>query len=110
MRPDAPLTTSDLCSILADVLEGAAERLRSRAIESADQRTPEPQKNEPPLFALPPGEKLTLTFTEAAERLGIGRSSAYEAVRTGAIPSLRVGRRLLIPRLALHQTLNELAR
>ena len=47
------------------------------------------------------GERLTLTVEEAARLLGVGRRTAYEAVRTGALPSVRLGRRILIPRKAL---------
>jgi len=43
----------------------------------------------------------TLTITEAAELLGVGRNLAYEiATRDGelaGVPVIRVGRRLLIP-------------
>ena len=46
-------------------------------------------------------ERLTLTVEEAARELGIGRTSAYTACRTGEIPCLRVGRRLIVPRAAL---------
>jgi excisionase family DNA binding protein len=44
---------------------------------------------------------------EAAEILGIGRSAAYEAARRGEIPSLRLGRRVLIPKRALSLLLGE---
>ena len=47
----------------------------------------------------------TLTVEEAARELGIGRGLAYEAVRTGALPALRVGRRLLVPVAALDRLL-----
>ena len=50
-------------------------------------------------------ERLTLTVAEAAKVLGIGRGTAYEAVRTGQLPALRVGRRLLVPVAALKQKL-----
>lgn len=40
---------------------------------------------------------LTLTVEQAATVLGIGRSTAYELVHTGAIPSLRLGRRIVVP-------------
>ena len=50
-------------------------------------------------------EKLTISVTETAELLGIGRSAAYEGVRTGAIPSIRIGRRLLIPLKGLRELL-----
>jgi excisionase family DNA binding protein len=33
--------------------------------------------------------------------LGIGRTAAYEGVRTGQIPSWRIGRRVLVPVAAL---------
>jgi excisionase family DNA binding protein len=46
-------------------------------------------------------EPLTLTVEEAAELLGISRGSAYQAVRAGDIPSIRIGRRVLIPRARL---------
>jgi len=38
-----------------------------------------------------------LTIEEAAGVLGIGRSSAYAAARAGSLPTVRVGRRLLVP-------------
>jgi excisionase family DNA binding protein len=40
---------------------------------------------------------LTLTVEQAAKVLGISRSTAYELVHTGDIPSLRLGRRIVIP-------------
>jgi excisionase family DNA binding protein len=42
-------------------------------------------------------QPLTLTVEQTAKLLGIGRSTAYELVRTGDIPSLRLGRRILVP-------------
>lgn len=50
--------------------------------------------------------KLTYTVTEAAELLGISRSSAYECVRRGEIPSLTLGRRVIIPRRTLEALLD----
>ncbi len=44
-----------------------------------------------------PIERLTVTVEEAAQLLGISRSCAYECVRTGQLPSIRLGRRLVIP-------------
>ena len=49
--------------------------------------------------------KLTVSVQEAARMLGIGRATAYEGVRTGVIPSVKVGRRLLVPRVALERML-----
>jgi excisionase family DNA binding protein len=50
-------------------------------------------------------ERLTLTVEETAKRLGIGRQLAYDKVKTGEIPSIRIGRRYLVPRVALEQLL-----
>ena len=47
----------------------------------------------------------TVTIPEAAEVLGIGRSAAYEAAKTGQIPVIRIGRRLVVPRAALKRML-----
>ncbi len=51
------------------------------------------------------GERLTLTVEEAAVVLGISRASAYEATRHGQIPCIRIGRRILVPRVALNRML-----
>jgi excisionase family DNA binding protein len=50
-------------------------------------------------------DKLTYTITEVAELLGISRTSAYECVHRGEIPSLRLGRRLLVTRAGFEQLL-----
>ena len=50
-------------------------------------------------------ERLTLTVEEAAKLLGIGRQLAYERVKTGEIPVIKIGRRLLVPRSALEKLL-----
>ncbi len=42
-----------------------------------------------------------LTITEAAEILRIGRNSAYEAARSGQIPTVRIGRKILVPKAQL---------
>jgi excisionase family DNA binding protein len=44
-----------------------------------------------------PEEQPTLTVEEAGAYLGLGRSSAYEAVRRGEIPTLRFNRTLRVP-------------
>lgn len=46
-------------------------------------------------------ERMTLTIEEAAALLGISRALAYELVKRGELPSLRLGRRLVMPRKAL---------
>ncbi len=48
---------------------------------------------------------LTLSVEEARLQLGLGRSLIYEAIRSKQIPSIRIGRRILIPRAALEKML-----
>lgn len=42
-----------------------------------------------------------LTVEQTAQVLGISRGLAFTAVRTGEIPSIRIGRRILVPRDSL---------
>lgn len=51
----------------------------------------------------PQGDRLVLTVEEAAALLGISRAFAYEAVNRGEIPSIRIGRRILVPKAALQR-------
>ena len=46
-------------------------------------------------------DSLTVSVEEAGRLLGIGRSSAYSAVRRGEIPSIRVGHLYRVPRARL---------
>jgi len=50
-------------------------------------------------------DSLVLTPIETAKLLRIGRGTVYEQLRIGAIPSIRMGRRILIPRAALMKML-----
>lgn len=49
--------------------------------------------------------KLTITILEAAARLGISRNLAYESARTGKLPTIRLGARVLVPVAALEKLL-----
>jgi len=50
-------------------------------------------------------EKLTVTVEEAGVLLGIGRGLAYEMAKTGRLPVLRFGKRMVIPRQLLENML-----
>jgi len=52
-----------------------------------------------------PCDRPTLSVEEAAQALGISRGSAYEAARRGDFPTIRIGRRLLVPTAALRRLL-----
>jgi excisionase family DNA binding protein len=50
-------------------------------------------------------ERQTVTVEEAAKALGIGRAAAYDAVKRGEIPAIRIGRRVVVPRSGLERLL-----
>ena len=53
----------------------------------------------------PTMERLVLTVDEAAYLLNISRSLAYELIARGELPALRLGRRIVIPRVMLEELL-----
>jgi excisionase family DNA binding protein len=55
---------------------------------------------------MPASNRITLSVQEAATLLGLSRNVAYDAIARGQIPSIRIGRRLLVPRLALERMLD----
>lgn len=48
----------------------------------------------------------TVTVDRAAAIIGISRAAAFRAAANGEIPSIRVGRRLVVPTSALRTMLN----
>jgi excisionase family DNA binding protein len=59
-----------------------------------------------PVIDVRPPQRLTVTVEEAAVVLGISRATAYDAVSRGEIPCIRIGRRILIPKVALERLLD----
>lgn len=51
-------------------------------------------------------EQLVLTVAEAAAILRVSRNTCYSLVTQGRVPSVRLGRRLLIPRRSLDALLD----
>jgi excisionase family DNA binding protein len=47
----------------------------------------------------------TITVAEAGRVLHVSRGSAYRAARTGELPTIKIGRRLLVPKPALEEML-----
>ncbi len=52
-------------------------------------------------------DRLTLSIEEAAALLGISRALAYDLVRRGELPQLRPGRRIVVPRKALEDFIDD---
>jgi len=55
------------------------------------------QKTQPTTKIPDPSEEPVCSVVRAGQILGISRSTAYAAVNDGQIPSIRLGRRLVIP-------------
>jgi len=52
-------------------------------------------------------ERLTISVDEASRVLGISRGLAYEAARRGELPTIRLGRRLLVPTARLYELVGD---
>ena len=50
-------------------------------------------------------ERFVYTVPEAGRLLGLGRNAAYAAAQRGDIPTLRIGRLLLVPKIPFHRML-----
>jgi len=50
--------------------------------------------------------KGTYTVVEAARRLGLSRNSVYQAIDRGQLPFLKIGKRILIPKIQLERLLD----
>jgi excisionase family DNA binding protein len=46
-----------------------------------------------------------LTVEEAGRILGIGRWASYAAAKSGELPTIRIGKRLIVPRVGLERLL-----
>jgi excisionase family DNA binding protein len=46
-----------------------------------------------------------MTIPEAARKLGVGRNQGYIAAHSGQIPTIKIGKRLLVPIAALENKL-----
>ena len=51
------------------------------------------------------GRRETVSVERAGQIVGISRTAAYAAVARGDLPSLRIGRRVVVPRKALDRLL-----
>ena len=54
-----------------------------------------------------PGTKMTLSVREAAELIGICKPKMYELIHSNEIPSIHVGKKIVIARQALMDWLSE---
>jgi excisionase family DNA binding protein len=53
----------------------------------------------------PAADRPTMQVDAVAKALGLSRAAAYNAIQTGEIPSLRIGRRIVVPTAAVRRML-----
>ena len=53
------------------------------------------------------GGRFTVTIPEGGAVIGLGRGASYAAAKRGEIPTIRVGRKILVPVAALLRMLGE---
>lgn len=51
-------------------------------------------------------EPQVMSVSEAGRLLGICRDSAYAAVRTGALPAIRLGKRIVVSKFVIEEMLH----
>jgi hypothetical protein len=71
-----------------------------------------PAPVEPPALRLPmkqaPSEIMHCARPpEAGQVLAVGRNASYEAARTGQLPTLKIGKRVVVPIVAFKRLLTE---
>ena len=54
-------------------------------------------------------ERILLRPSEVAEALGVGRTTAYQLIRSGLLPTIRVGTSVRVPAEALRRWVTEAA-
>lgn len=90
---DLGMTSNELREIIADALEGAAERLRSGIVAEAQSKREAKSSS----VADPPSDvtEHVLKADDVARILGVRTGSVYKAIKAGEMPALHVGRRVL---------------
>ena len=107
LRDTLGMTPTELRLILADALDGAAERLRAGIVPAAgpEHEADHPSTRDP----FPEITDHVLKVDDVAKLLRLSTWKVYESIRLGEIPSIHVGRRVLIPTHALRGWLSNSA-
>lgn len=56
-----------------------------------------------------PSAPISVSPEDAAQMLGLGRTKTFELIRTRELPSIKIGRRTLIPVAGLHSLIERYA-
>ena len=83
--------------LLAVIAERIAEHLVGAAAVAPDSRAEDPVSDPEREWQQRP----VLSATQAADLLGVSRALVYELIRRRELPSVRLGRRVLVPSAAI---------
>ncbi|MGH1492157.1 MAG: helix-turn-helix domain-containing protein [Acidimicrobiales bacterium] len=89
-------------------VSGRVERVRSLTPHTRGTKLPNLPTLPAPIEATET-ERQTYTVAEVAKILGIGRNTAYECCKSGEIPTIRIGGRILVSRNAIDALLDGVA-
>ena len=104
--PSTDLAIWGLAAALWERAKNAVAKEMSTSQTSSENRA-YGERNIQPVDTIVKRERLLLKPAEVVEMLGVGRSKVYEMLRTGEIPSIRMGRSIGIPRKALEKWVAE---
>jgi excisionase family DNA binding protein len=82
-------------------LASTTARQRLAAGESEAEQDPEASSATIAVSALLSGDRLVVSVAEAGQLLGVSRAFAYELAARGELPTIRLGRRVVVPKVAL---------
>ncbi len=105
-RPGARRTTSPTATIHPITAGQIAGRSPSRPPETGAEQCVGDSTGDTAAIDRP----LVLSVEDAAYLLHISRGLAYELVARGELPAIRLGRRIVIPRIALEELLGKAIR
>ena len=87
-------------------LQAELEALEARIKEHCASTPDATQEEGVPVAAVPdPRTTPTMHVEQAAELFGVSRASAYKGIASGEIPSIRIGKRILVPTAAVLEML-----
>ena len=91
-HPSVVYTAEQVAEIVELVIQRLDQRSREPAPENLDNCTSQQPQ---------PGTRITLSVSEAAELVGISKPTMYALIKSGEIPSVHAGTKILIHRQAV---------
>ena len=73
--------------------------------KSREKKRRKKRRKKPECRKLPPEKRAVYTVQEAGALLHLGKNQAYQAALNGQIPTIKIGSRLLVPRVAFDRML-----